>query len=104
MPRPKPAAFALDPGRVAAWRLGRQWIAPAAATSPESVARQLIGVQAQVVSAAAMAVALRGERLTVDAVPTALADRRIVRAWAMRGTLHVFDADDYPTIVGSLRR
>ncbi|HLX35828.1 MAG TPA: winged helix DNA-binding domain-containing protein [Candidatus Limnocylindrales bacterium] len=104
MARRTPAAIRLDPRRVAAWRLGRQLIAPATATSPEEIAKRLVGVQAQVVSAAALAVALRSDGLTIDSVPAALAGRRLVRAWAMRGTLHAFDADDYPVIVGALRR
>jgi hypothetical protein len=104
VPRSKPAAVELDPRRVAAWRLARQLIAPPSATTPEEVARRLIGVQAQVVSSAALAVALRGTGFTTAALPQALAERRLVRAWAMRGTLHAFDADDYPAIVGALRR
>jgi uncharacterized protein YcaQ len=104
VPKSKPSAIKLEPGRVAAWRLGRQLVTPPHATSPEDVARQLIGVQAQVVSSAALAVALRGKGLTTESLPQALADRRLVRAWAMRGTLHAFDADDYPVIVASLRR
>jgi len=104
VPRSKPAAIALDPRRVAAWRLARQLIAPPSSTTAEEVARRLIGVQAQVVSSAALAVAVRGTELTTTALPQALAERRLVRAWAMRGTLHAFDADDYPTIVGALRR
>jgi hypothetical protein len=100
--KPKPSAIKLEPGRVAAWRLGRQLITPPFAQTPEAVARQLIGVQAQVVSSAALAVALRGRHLTTDSLPQALADRRLVRA--LRGTLHAFDADDYPVIVASLRR
>jgi hypothetical protein len=104
MKRTDAPAVTLDPARVAAWRLGRQLVAPPAAADPEAVARRLIGVQAQVVSAAALAVAIRGKSLTIDALPAALGERRLVRAWAMRGTLHAFAADDYPTIVASLRR
>jgi DNA glycosylase AlkZ-like len=94
----------LDPGRLRAWRLRRQLITAPHATTPEAVARQLIGIQAQVVSAAALAASVRGEGLGIDSLTTALAERRLVRAWAMRGTLHAFDADDYPVIVASLRR
>jgi len=102
--KPKLAAITLEPGRVAAWRLGRQLIAAPGAKTAGEVATRLIGVQAQVVSSAALAVAVRGERLTLAGLPDGLANRSLVRAWAMRGTLHVFDADDYPMVVGALRR
>jgi len=102
--KPKLAAITLEPGRVAAWRLGRQLIAAPGAKTAGEVATRLIGVQAQVVSSAALAVAVRGERLTLAGLPDGLANRSLVRAWAMRGTLHVFDADDYPMALGALRR
>ena len=37
------------------------------------------------------------------ATAKALADRSIVRSWAMRGTLHVFAAEDVPTVAAALR-
>ena len=95
----------LDPAKVRAWRLDRQHLAErAAATSPEQIAKDLVGVQAQILSAAALSVAVRTRRLGVDALPKALTERRLVRSWAMRGTLHAFAADDLPTIVAALRR
>jgi hypothetical protein len=60
-------------------------------------------------SSAALAIALRskpprGKAPAVDASAGALADRSLVRAWAMRGTLHLFAADDVPTIAAALGR
>jgi len=105
MTRARPPALRLDPAKVAAWRLERQHLsADAAATRPEEVAYDLVGVQAQVTSAAALSVAVRTDGVAVDAVPVALAERRLVRSWAMRGTLHLFAADDLPTVVAALRR
>ena len=100
-------AVELDPARVHAWRIGRQLLA-GTARSPEEVARTLVGVQAQVTSSAALAIALRstpprGKAPAVDATAKALLDRRLVRAWAMRGTLHLFAADDVPTIAAALQ-
>jgi hypothetical protein len=104
MAGPRPVVT-LDPAKVRAWRLGRQHLAEQApATSPEHVARDLVGVQAQLLSAAALSVAIRTDQLGVDAVPRALVERRLIRSWAMRGTLHLFDAADYPTIVAAIRR
>ena len=45
---PKRAPVALPAGKVAAWRLERQRLAGKPAKDPETVARDLVGVQAQV--------------------------------------------------------
>lgn len=105
MPTSRPrgqTAVPLAAGEVAAWRLSRQHLAGAAAADPVSVARALVGVQAQVLSSAALSVAIRSHG-TVEATTAALERREIVRSWAMRGTLHLIAADDYPTIVAAMR-
>ena len=90
--------------------MGRQLLRPSsAAGDPVEVAKTLVGVQAQVVSAAAIAIALRsksagGKKSGADPTTTALRDHRLVRSWAMRGTLHLFAADDAPTIAAALGR
>ena len=104
--REKPA-LRLDPAKVNAWRVERQLLGKTKATSPVEVATTLLGVQAQVVSSAALAIALRskparGKDPAVAATAKALADRRLVRSWAMRGTLHLFAADDVPTVAAGL--
>jgi len=102
--RARPAAVELAAGKVAAWRLERQLLGSGAtARRPEAVADALVGVQAQVLSAAALSIALRSRNGAVGATARALADRRLVRTWAMRGTLHVFSATDFPTIAAALR-
>jgi hypothetical protein len=94
----------LDPRAVAGWRLARQRLAPPAPRGRlGAVATDLVGVQAQVASSAALSMAIRVANGRIDAVPRALADRRLVRSWAMRGTLHLFAADDFPTITAALR-
>ena len=100
-------SIVLDPARVHAWRIQRQLLARAKAASPVEVARTLVGVQAQVTSSAALAIALRskaprGKAAPVEATTRALRDRRLVRSWAMRGTLHLFAAEDVPTIAAAL--
>jgi hypothetical protein len=105
----KPPAVRLDPERVNAWRIERQLLGRTPGADPVDVARTLVGVQAQVTSSAALAIALRskparGKPTTVDATARALADRRLVRSWAMRGTLHLFAADDVPTVAAALGR
>ena len=106
-PPPRPATR-LDPARVHAWRVERQLIGRTRAAAPQDVARELVGVQAQVTSSAALAIALRskpgrGKVPAVEATGRALLDRRLVRSWAMRGTLHLFAADDVPTVAAALR-
>jgi hypothetical protein len=105
VPRPKPAAIELDPRRVATLRLERQHLrARSAANSLEIVATDLIGVQAQVVSSAALSLALRVKGARFDDAAAAQSERRLVRAWGMRATLHLWAADDYPLVVAALGR
>jgi len=106
--RAQAPARALDPARLHAWRIERQLLGRTQAASPEEVARALVGVQAQVVSSAALAIALRsrparGSKPAVEATTKALLERRLVRSWAMRGTLHLFAADDVATVAAALR-
>jgi hypothetical protein len=73
--------------------LGRQFVASRTdASVPEIVAR-LCGVQAQVTSAAELAVALRSSKPKSDAVVHALNSGTLIKTWAMRGTLHALTAD-----------
>ena len=65
----------------------RQLLDPPGALSLEMTVRRLCGVQAQVPSAAAIAIGMRSER-PVD-VERALVDGRLVKTWAMRGTVHL---------------
>jgi hypothetical protein len=84
--------------QVNAWRLARHGLAPRLA--PESlveVASRLFGIHAQVMSAAELALGARMDGLTPQVVRAALwQDRRLVKTWAMRGTLHLLAADDLP--------
>jgi hypothetical protein len=67
------------------------------------VVRDLVGVQAQDMSAARLA--LRPRTIDVTAADIARAhddDRTLVRIWAMRGTLHMVAADDVGWLVGLL--
>lgn len=113
MSAPRTAARPLPAASVHAWRVERQLLPRAsAAGDPVDVASTLVGVQAQVVSAAAFAIAVRSRPVhgkasaLVGPDPTAVAlrDRRLVRSWAMRGTLHLLAADDVPTIAAALGR
>jgi hypothetical protein len=75
----------------------------APAGSLVDVVRDLCGVQAQVSSAAALALWARVEGLTPAAVEAALWEARsLVRVWAMRGTLHLLAAEDVPVFARAL--
>jgi hypothetical protein len=61
-------------------------------------------VQAQVMSYAELALAVRVDGLRVEDVREALWERReLVKTWAMRGTLHLLAADDLALWAGALR-
>lgn len=98
-----PRPVALEPARVDAWRLSRQHLRDARSTDLATVAARLIGIQAQVLSAAELSLAIRAPGATRQDVRGALAERRLVRSWAMRGTLHLVPATLLPTVAAALR-
>jgi Winged helix DNA-binding domain len=60
------------------------------------VVRDIMGAQAQVMSAAELQIAVRVD-CTVEDVRTALwTDKTLVKTWLMRGTLHLAAAEDLP--------
>lgn len=108
-PRAEPAPVAsFTWEQVLAWRLSRQHLESRAGggsadASPAAVVGRLCGVQAQVASAAELAVAARRQ----DAAPGDLdrelwQERSVVKCWAMRGTLHVLPAAELPTYTATL--
>lgn len=104
---PRTPAIRLPARAVHAWRIERQLLGRDRARTPAEVAQALVGVQAQVTSSAALAIALRStasraKGASTDATAIALRERRVVRSWAMRGTLHLFAADDVPTVAAAL--
>ena len=79
-----------------ALRVGAQLLhRPEGGMPPGEIVRRLCGVQAQVLSAAALALRARTTGLTAAQVDDArLRDRSVVWTWAMRGTLHLVALDD----------
>ncbi|HEU5370664.1 MAG TPA: crosslink repair DNA glycosylase YcaQ family protein, partial [Ktedonobacterales bacterium] len=80
--------------QVCAWRLSQQHLIERA--SPErllEVANDLIGIQAQVLSSAELALWARVQDMPPDALSNALWKQRVlIKTWAMRGALHLFTA------------
>jgi hypothetical protein len=67
---------------------------PAAPSDPASVASWFGALQAQDLQSALWAFGVRLPSTTRDAVERAVADRTVLRTWAMRGTLHFVAATD----------
>ena len=88
--------------RVLGWRLTRQHLDPVDGGSAVQITRRLCGIQAQVPSAAALAIAVRQAQPDLNAVSRALAARTLVRTWAMRGTLHLLPADQVADVLSLL--
>ena len=90
----------LSDGRVRRLRTGAQLLHRPPRRSVVELVKHLTGVQAQVLSAAGLALRARTEGLTTAHVDRArLRDRSIVLTWAMRGTLHLIAAEDYGWLV-----
>jgi hypothetical protein len=90
----------LSDDRVRRLRTGAQLLHRPARRSVVALVKHLTGVQAQVLSAAGLALRARTKVLTSARVDRArLRDRSIVLTWAMRGTLHLIAAEDYGWLV-----
>jgi hypothetical protein len=91
--------------QVNAWRLSQHCLSPRLKRRDflKAVTRTC-GIQAQLMSAAELAVWARVDGLSPDDVQSALwEDRTLVKTWAMRGTLHLLSARDLPLYVAARR-
>jgi hypothetical protein len=75
------------------WRMQRQLLDPVGGVSAVEVVRRLGGVQAQVASSAELGVRLRRRSSRAGEVDRALTDGRLIKTWAMRGSLHLLTPD-----------
>jgi len=67
------------------------------------VVRDVCGLQAQLLSAAELAISARVAGATQESVRDALwVKKTLVRAWTVRGTIHVIPADDLPLWMAAL--
>lgn len=83
---------------VASWRLRRHHLHERARPGGlVGVVSRVCGLHAQLMSSAELSAWARVDRLEADAVASALwQDRSLVKTWAMRGTLHLLPAAEYP--------
>ena len=87
---PSNAAPAVTPEQVAGFRLARQHLAKRAPkTALVAVVEDMAGVQAQVLSAAQIAMATRTKNLSLGDVDAAIAERSLVKVGCMRRTLYL---------------
>jgi len=77
-----------------AWRMQRHLLDPVGTLPVEGVVRRLCGVQAQVASSAELAVRIRRETSRPGEVSRALSEGRLIKTWAMRGTLHLLTPEE----------
>lgn len=95
--------------QAAAWRVRRHYLERRARASDMlAVARRLCGLHAQVFSSAELTLWARVEGLKRGAVQRAVwEERKLVKTWAMRGTLHLLPADElhlWHAALGTSRR
>lgn len=91
--------------QVHSWRLAQHALASRLPRSAylDAVTRT-VGIQAQVMSAAELAIGARVDGLTPLAVQAALwQERTLVKTWAMRATLHLVAARDLPLYIAARR-
>src|SRR5579863_5496462 len=89
--------------QVHAWRLLQHGLSPRFSSQDvvQTVTRTA-GIQAQVMSAAELAVCTRMEGLSPQDVRSALwQDRTLIKTWVMRGTLHLLSAKELPLYVAA---
>ncbi len=95
---------ALKCHQVHAWRLSQHGLSPRLSSRDVAEAvRRTAGIQAQVMSAAELALFTRVEGLSAQEIRSALfQDHSLVKTWAMRATLHVLATSDLPLYVAAL--
>jgi Winged helix DNA-binding domain len=77
---------------------------PAPRTKLVDVVGDVCGIQAQVMSAAELALSARVAGLTQEQLRSELWEKRsLVKAWTIRGTLHLHPADDLPLWAAAAR-
>lgn len=77
-----------------AWRMSRHHLDPLGSPSVPDVVRRLCGVQAQVASSAELAIRVRRAASRPGEAARALAEGRLIKTWAMRGTLHLLTPEE----------
>ncbi len=77
----------------------RHYLDPVGDKSVAEVVRRLCGVQSQVASYAELCVRVRRQTSKAGEVARALREGRLIKTWAMRGTLHLLAPEDAGTFL-----
>ncbi|HVH15233.1 MAG TPA: winged helix DNA-binding domain-containing protein [Candidatus Angelobacter sp.] len=95
----------LSRAQVNSWRLSKNHLAQRAPRRELSqMASDVCGVQAQVLSGAALSLRARVDNITILDVENALwKQRTLVKTWAMRGTLYLLSSNSLSTYVAALK-
>ncbi len=85
------------------FRARRGHLSGPGAASPAAVAKAVVGIQAQVETAAYWSVSLRTEgRPSAEAIGHEVFEARsLVRTWAQRDTLHLYASEDWPLLAAA---
>ena len=99
-------AIKMSSTQVNLFRLGRHCLSRRFnLPDPAYIASRMCGAQAQVLSAAEMSIGTRAEGMVASHVKHALLkERRLIKTWAMPGTLHLLATEDLPLYVAALGR
>lgn len=87
---------------IALYRLTSQHIAQPPSASAEEVVSWMGAMQAQEYQGALWSIGLRTPTLTQNDIVQAIADKKIIRTWPMRGTLHFVASSDVRWMVALL--
>jgi uncharacterized protein YcaQ len=96
---------AVTPSEISAFRLKRHHLAGPKPANLAAICQNVCGIQAQVMSAAEMAIWARGHHLTRSDIKSALLkNRALVKTSAMRQTLHLLKTSDFSLYISALKR
>lgn len=84
----------MDKENIGTARLTSQWVGQEKSKTAHEVVSWMGAMQAQDHAGALWAIALRTPNLTLADIEKEISDRKIVRTWPMRGTLHYVAAED----------
>jgi hypothetical protein len=105
VPKGEPVALQLTWPQVHAFRLQRHHLAGRAPKKDLArVVGDIVGAQAQVMSAAELQIAVRVDCTVQDVRKALWTDRSLVKTWLMRGTLHLARAEDLPIYTAAMSR
>src|SRR5271169_436092 len=90
--------------RIAAFRLARHHLADQSQADLSAICQDVCGIQAQVMGASEMQLWARAHNLRREEIDSALwSSRSLVKMYAMRGTLHLVTAADFPVYIAALK-